>query len=250
MSTQTWLAIAAMTLSVLSVAVSGWFTARTIRLQHRLEAEREQRAEQKSALAAASRVYEPLAQAAAELQSRIYNIVKTGWVPLVERYQGHGDYVTTSTAFLFAHYFGWIEARRQAVLTSTGEGARDALVVSAINDVRQTLRGSGHHEGFLFFNVEQRAIGELMYGWDTIPDTGVRLPRVDGYAAFRRRYREDPSFRQWFASVDRGIEIVETEENYGRLIEIHAELLELIKVLDPNRKYTARFDLRPIESGS
>jgi hypothetical protein len=243
---QNALAVAAMMLSVISVVVAGWFSARTVRMSHQLEAERERQREQRSALQAASRVYEPLAQAAAELQSRIYNIVKTGWVGIVERYQSHGDYAETSTAFLFAHYFGWIEARRQAVLTSSGEGGRDAAVSAAINNVRQTMRESDHDEGFLFYNVEQRAIGELMFSWDAIADTGVRLPRVDGYAAFSKRYRDDPDFRAWFQPVDTGMHLIATG-GHGRLMEIHAALLALIKVLDPTRKYTTRYALRPID---
>jgi hypothetical protein len=239
------LAIAAMLLSVVSVVVSGWFSARTVRLSHELDAERERRQEHKSALEAASRVYEPLAQAAAELQSRIYGIVKTGWVDLVERYQSHGDYAETSTAFLFAHYFGWIEARRQAVLTSSGEGGRDAAVSAAIDNVRQIMRKTDFEEGFLFYQVEQRGIGELMFAWDAIDETGVRLPHVDGYAAFAKRYREDADFRHWFLPVDAGLDLVATGQ-YHRLIEIHRALLDLIKLLDPTRKYTARFDLRPI----
>lgn len=238
------LAIAAMLLSVLSVAISGWFTARTVRLSHELDDEREQRQEQRSALKAASRVYEPLAQAAAELQSRIYNIVNTGWVGIVERYQSHGDYAETSTAFLFAHYFGWVEARRQAVLTSSGDGDRDAVVIRAIDQVRQIMRTTDHEEGFLFYQVEQRAIGELMFSWDAVD--GARLPHVDGYAAFSRRYREDPEFRHWFHPVDTGLALVATGQHH-RLIEIHGALLALIKVLDPSRKYTARYELKQID---
>src|SRR5690606_14864113 len=105
-------------LSIASVIVSGLFSIRTQRLSHQLEAEREARLEEQSALKAAQRVYEPLAQAAAELQSRIFNIVETGWLGVQERYASHGDYAATSTAYLFGQYFGWIEARRQAVLTS------------------------------------------------------------------------------------------------------------------------------------
>ncbi|MGY2876984.1 hypothetical protein ACVW00_004174 [Marmoricola sp. URHA0025 HA25] len=240
------LAIAAMLLSVLSVVVSGWFSARTVRLSHELDAERDQREEQRSALQAASRVYEPLAQAAAELQSRIYNIVSTGWVGIVERYQSHGDYAETSTAFLFAHYFGWVEARRQAVLTSSGAGDRDAVVIHAIDHVRQIMRRTDHEEGFLFYQVEQRAIGELMFSWDAVDGTGARLPHVDGYAAFSRRYREDPEFRRWFHPVDSGLVLVAAGQHH-RLIEIHGALLALITVLDPTRKFTARYDLVPIQ---
>ena len=121
MSSDIWLTALAILLSVVSVIVSGMFSVRTARLSHTLEDDRAQRLEEQSALTAAERVYEPLAQAAAELQSRIFNIVETGWVPLMKRYKSHGDYAVTSTAFLLAHYFGWIDARRQAILSSSGE---------------------------------------------------------------------------------------------------------------------------------
>jgi hypothetical protein len=245
MSTQTGLAVAAMSLSIMSVVVSGFFSARTVRIGHDLDAEHERQRERESALAAARRVYEPLAQAAAELQSRIYNMVSTDWLTLTRRYEQHGDYVLSSTAFLFAHYFGWIEARRQAVLSSSGAGERDAVVSAAINQVRETLRESEHDEGFLFFNVEQRAIGELMFSWDLIGDTD-RQPHVLGYAAFCKQFRSDPEFSAWFRPVETGVQHI-ADSSLERLKEIHAELIDLIKILDPARKYTTRYDLRPIQ---
>ncbi|MDQ3157718.1 MAG: hypothetical protein M3Q98_13500 [Actinomycetota bacterium] len=124
--------------------------------------------------------------------------METGWVPLVKRYESHGDYAVTSTAFLFAHYFGWIEARRQAVLTSSGEGRRDETVQERVDGVLQTLRRSENSEGFLFFNAEQRAIGELMFSWEVVPESGLRVPHVAGYAAFAKRFRDEPDFGQWF----------------------------------------------------
>ena len=123
-------------------------------------------------------VYEPLAQAAAELQSRIFNIVETGWVALVKRYESHGDYAVTSTAFLFAHYFGWIEARREAVLSSSGKGGRDESVQRSSTGSSRRCVAAKRGDGFLFFAAEQRAIGELMVSWEFIPDTSRRQPHV------------------------------------------------------------------------
>ena len=208
MDSQTTIAVLAIVFSVVSVVLSGWFSLRAARTSHELEADRERRQEEQSALKAAQAVYEPLAQAAAELQSRIYNIVQTGWVGIVERYESHGDYAETSTAFLFAHYFGWIEARRQAVLSSSGEGDRDQIVQDRIDSVVKTLRRSEVGEGFLFFAAEQRAIGELMFSWQPTRDAEAREPYVMGYAAFAGRYREDPEFRHWFTPIGTGIDRV------------------------------------------
>lgn len=246
MSSDSLLTIIALLLSVASVVVSGLFSVRTQRLSHELESEREARQAEQSAIKAAERVYEPLAQAAAELQSRIFNIVETGWIGMQKRYESHGDYAVASTAFLFAHYFGWIEARRQAVLSSSGEGGRDLVVQRLIDDVLKTLRRSDDSEGFLFFTTEQRAIGELMLTWETIPDSAVRIPHVAGYAAFVKRYRHDEEFRGWFSPIDTGMTLVSKGDNH-RLVAIQHALVALIDALDPKRKYTAGYALEPID---
>jgi hypothetical protein len=246
MDSQTTISVLAMVFSVFSVVLSGWFSIRAARTRHELEAEGERRRQEQSALKAAQAVYEPLAQAAAELQSRIFNIVQTGWVGIVKRYESHGDYAEASTAFLFAHYFGWIEARRQAVLSSSGEGDRDQIVQDHIDSVVKTLRRSEVGEGFLFFAAEQRAIGELMFSWQPTRNAEAREPYVMGYAAFARKYREDAEFRRWFAPIDTGIARVSAGDNQ-RLIGIHRALVELIDQLDSKHKYTYGYELRPIE---
>jgi hypothetical protein len=248
MDTDTLITTITLVLSVASVIVSGLFSIRTQRLSHQLENEREARLEEQSAIKAAERVYEPLAQAAAELQSRIFNIVESGWLGVQDRYASHGDYAATSTAYLFAQYFGWIEARRQAVLTSSGEGGRDLSVQRVIDGVLAVLRRSEGSEGFLFFTTEQRAIGELMLTWEVHTETGVRIPHVMGYAAFTERFATDEAFSPWFAPVTTGLELVSKGDN-TRLISIQHALVRLIDELDPKRKYTAGYDLQPIELG-
>jgi len=246
MDTSAILTVVALVLSAASVVITGLFSIRTARLSHELEAQREERQEELSAIKAAERVYEPLAQAAAELQSRIFNIVETGWIGMQKRYESHGDYAVTSTAFLFAHYFGWIEARRQAVLASSGEGGRDVSVQKYIDGVLKVLRRSDDSEGFLFFSTEQRAIGELMLSWETISETGLRIPNVMGYAAFAERYRHNPEFVAWFSPIDTGMLLVAKGDN-RRLVAIQHALVELIDALDPKRKYTAGYALEPID---
>ncbi len=246
MDSKTALAVVAMMFSVVSVLLSGWFSIRAARIRSELDAEQERRKEEKSALKAAQAVYEPLAQAAAELQSRIYNIVETGWVGIVKRYESHHDYTETSTAFLFAHYFGWIEARRQAVLSSSGEGGRDEEVQRLIDGVLNTLRRNEYGEGFLFFSAEQRAIGELMFSWRSTRNADLLEPHVMGYASFVGHYREDEDFRRWFTSIEAGIDRVSKGDN-RRLIDIHHALVDLILALDPKHKYTSGYALQPVE---
>ncbi|CAN5524963.1 hypothetical protein BH09ACT4_BH09ACT4_19210 [soil metagenome] len=241
-----WITTITLVLSVISVVVAGLFSVRTQRLSAQLEKERDARLEEQSAIKAAERVYEPLAQSAAELQSRIFNIVETGWLGVQKRYESHGDYAMVSTAFLFAQYFGWIEARRQAVLASSGEGGRDVTVQRHIDGVLKVLRRSDESEAFLFFTTEQRAIGELMLTWEVHTETGLRIPHIMGYAAFTVRYATDEAFYKWFTPILSGMSLVAKGDNH-RLVSIQHALVTLIDELDPKRKYTAGFDLQPIE---
>ena len=57
MTIDTALTALAIVLSVVSVALSGWFSIRTARLNRQLEDERDERIEAQSALKAAERVY-------------------------------------------------------------------------------------------------------------------------------------------------------------------------------------------------
>jgi hypothetical protein len=243
MTTDSILTVLAILLSVASVVATGIFSLRTQRLSHELEAEREARHEQQSALRAAQRVYEPLAQAAAELQSRIFNVVESGWFAMQERYKEHRDYAETSTAYLFAQYFGWVEARRQAVLSSGGEGARDLAVQRLLDAVLKTLRRSEGSGGFLFFTTEQRAIGELMVFRRSTGELAVR-----GYAWFVARYRDDEDFRSWFTPVKLGMMLF-AEGDHERLVELQHALVALVDELDPKRKYTVGYALEPIDLG-
>ncbi|MCW2750623.1 MAG: hypothetical protein JWR83_1733 [Aeromicrobium sp.] len=245
MNSKELVSVLAMVFSVFGIVLSGMFSARTAKLSNRIRIEADKQKEKETALAAAQRVYEPLAQAAAELQSRIYNIVETGWVALTKRYEGHGDYTVASTAFLFAHYFGWIEARRQSVLDSSGEGGRDESVQTLIDGVLQVLRRGDDSDGFCFFSAEQRAIGELMFYWEVLPDNGLRIPHVHGYSKFSTLYRSDAEFRKWFEPVDAGMARVAKGDN-SRLIAIQQALVKLILELDPTHRYTIGYTLAPI----
>ncbi len=164
----------------------------------------------------------------------------------MKRYESHGDYAVASTAFLFANYFGWIEARRQAVFAASGEGSRDVAVQRLIDGVLKTLRRSEDSEGFLFFTTEQRAIGELMLRWEVLGESGTRIPTVMGYAEFVRRFRHDEEFRAWFSPVDSGMELV-SRGDVHRLADIQRALVALIRELDPKGKYTAGYALEEID---
>jgi hypothetical protein len=67
-----------------------------------------------------------------------------------------------------------------------------------------------------------------------------------GYAAFVDRYRGDEGFYSWFGPILSGMSLVAKGDN-ERLVSIQHALVALIDELDPKRKYTAGFDLQPID---
>jgi hypothetical protein len=67
-----------------------------------------------------------------------------------------------------------------------------------------------------------------------------------GYAAFTERFATDAGFSPWFSPVTDGLTLVAKGDN-SRLISIQHALVRLIDELDPKRKYTAGYDLQPIE---
>ncbi len=114
-----------------------------------------------------------------------------------------------------------------------------------LDGVTRIMRRGDDSEGFSFFSAEQRAVGELMFFWEIVPDSGLRIPHVLGYAAFSTRYQDDPEFRKWFNPVDAGLAKV-AEGDVTRLVDIQGALVKLILELDPKQRYTTGYDLTPI----
>jgi hypothetical protein len=81
---------------------------------------------------------EPLARAAYDLQSRIYNILKKDLVGtyLVRGNERERDYVVESTTFLVAQYFCWTElVRREIQFIDLGESSRIRKLLHLQDDI-------------------------------------------------------------------------------------------------------------------
>lgn len=68
------------------------------------------------------------------------------------------------------------------------------------------------------------------------PDSPDR-PRCLGYVAFRRSYRDDPEFAEWFSPLLEEIEtlIQQPQEAVVRLTTVYNALIDLINFLDPKK---------------
>jgi hypothetical protein len=222
-------AVAAATISASAAVVCAWFARRTL-ISERLAAADE----------VAVRFREPLLQAAFNLQSRIYNVVRLGFL---ERFMSETspaedrEYAAENTLYQLGQYFCWVEIlRRESQFLDPRHQARNRIVADQLEKIRDVFASSEIPElVFRIFRGEQRAIGEVML---TLPPTeGPHGPRWEcsGYAAFVRE-RGDQENDRWFRRTrdDLVVLLKEPGRHYQRLVLIQHALLDLVDVLDPN----------------
>lgn len=174
---------------------------------------------------------EPLIRSAADLQSRIYNILEGG---LIERYYHNGSdrnqkYVINNTIFLVAQFFAWTEAARIDVQFINLENDLKTRKLSELQSKIYTLIQTdslGPH--FVFFAGEQRAIGEQML---IKMDKGYNCI---GYGEFIKK----DAFCNEFLFEELKNEVVKMTENIQgyrvRLQKLQHALIDLLDYLDPN----------------
>ncbi|GAA1789639.1 hypothetical protein GCM10009748_25450 [Agromyces lapidis] len=186
---------------------------------------------------------EPLLYAASDLQSRIYNILKQGFLETYgsgpeDRWRANA---TEYTCFLFAQYFGWAEATRQAALfkesleligSSNGSKADATSITSVIREVSDALKTDAYGKELMLFAGEQHAIGELMFRWEVVGER--RFPSVMRYATFVARFRRDNDFRAWFDALLEPITNGIGDAGRSRLADVQNRLVDLMDLLDPS----------------
>ena len=175
---------------------------------------------------------EPLGRAAFDLQSRLHNILRRGFLTA---YFGKSEYAETSTLWLFGQYFAWAEIlRREVQLVDFGDVKRTATFQLHLATVTAILASdtSIPDPVFNLFRTEQRAIGELM----VVERIVVAQRRSDsmGYAAFKSRL-QDEYFATWFDRLRSGVsELALHSEDHARPIHLQRALIDLIDFLDPH----------------
>jgi hypothetical protein len=213
---------------VLAAVVSVYVAMRQSRMAEeitrlRYQLDREQRAEE-----VLSRYREPLAAAAFDLQSRLYNILK------LEFFDKFGDNeraeeALRTTLFRLAQYFGWTEIlRRDIQFLSFPTDDETRRVAELQESIAQCFRNDDYGPELMIWSDEQRAIGELMI----IEEHGKVLSM--GYAAFRQRC--DDTFAPWRIRMR---EELHSESAQARLRDIQHNLCDLVETLDFRRvRYT------------
>jgi hypothetical protein len=174
MEVQLAAAIVAGTVALTTAAATVWGTIRnaerTARNARDIEDIKNARAKEAAAAARqaqVSRYSEPLARAAYDLQSRIFNLLRQNFAGV---YMAKGtprarDYAVENTTFVICQYFCWTElTRRELQFIDLGEDSRTRRL-TAVQDQLYHLWGSdrrGLGPMLRLFAGEQRAIGEAL----------------------------------------------------------------------------------------
>lgn len=194
----------------------------------RLDRRREQAARSTYLL---GRYSEPLARAAYDLQSRLYNIDRG----FLDTYYGRGIYAEASTLWMLGQYLAWVEVlRREVQLLDLGDLHRTAELQRELLEVSGMLASDKIPDPlFMVFRANQRAIGELM----VIERNIEQQTRSDclGYAEFVKQL-DDKGFAIWFADLKDNIaELAREKRPSLRLIYLQRALIDLVDFLDPDR---------------
>lgn len=206
------------------------------KLKDDLQQRKEGRQKSEKAEEILAKYREPLVQAAFELQSRCYNMLKKD---LLKNFNTPGRersraYILENTNYVFAQYFAWTEIIRSEVqFLNLGEVEATRGLSKLQENIREIILSSRYGRVFRVFRGEQRAIGELMISKENSGNTCI------GYAAFFEKKEEN--FRYWFEHLQWSIEEIakDLSTDNGRLMDLQHALVDLIDYLDPNHM---RFD--------
>jgi hypothetical protein len=179
-----------------------------------------------------ARYSEPLARAAYDLQSRLYNMRRPGF--LDSRYIPE-SYSVRSTLWLFGQYLGWVEIlRREVQVLELGDVRRTARLQLHLLDIADVLASSTDIRDPVFNirRAEQRALGELVVVDREV--SGEKRSDCMGYAEFNAKMKE-ADFAAWFQPLGNGMEILTRGINgHTRPIHLQRALIDLVDFLDPN----------------
>jgi hypothetical protein len=216
--------------AIAAATIAVWGQLRVKRVEAQLaiqKAEADRRAETEHT---ARQFREPLGRAAYELQSRIFNIVRGGFLQV---YMENGDdrtrlYAIHHTAFVIAQYFGWTELiRREIQFIDLGKDEETRRLAQLQHRIYAAFQTDRFPPLLRVFGGEQHAIGERMIR------EGPRGPQCIGYAGFLDYLKSDPD--PLIRALENDVQALGTQlkQAIPRLIEFQHSLIDLVVFLDP-----------------
>jgi hypothetical protein len=176
-----------------------------------------------------TRYREPLAAAAFDLQSRLYNILCLNFFGKFGGDHERCEIAENTTLFRLTQYLGWTEIlRRDIQFLSFPEAADTRRVAHLQSQIRGRLLTDQYGSAMMIWSDEQRAIGEQM-----IVEEHDKVLCM-GYARFHNEYAT--RFAPW---CERLRSELQSETARDRLRDIQHLLCELVETLDAQRvRYT------------
>ena len=225
---------------VLAALLSAFVALRQSRLAERLarvNAELEAEVHRRAALfdrdlrgeEVLTRYRQPLAAAAFDLQSRLYNILRLDFFGKFGGDHERSEEAFRTTLFRLAQYLGWTEIlRRDIQFLSFPEDEDTRRVAHLQSEIAKCLLTHEYGAELMVWSDEQRAIGEEMI----VEEHGKVL--CMGYATFGRDC--DEAFPPWGERIR---DELPAEAARARLRDLQHLLCELVEALDPGRvRYT------------
>lgn len=178
------------------------------------------------------RYRDPLLLSAFDLQSRIYNVLRSGGFTG----RRHPDYFRFNTLFVIAEFFGWVEILRRDMQFLDLGTAHDTKQLSIqLEQIKAEFASTENYkDAYYIYRGEQRAMGELMVSrLETSDKNGLRHECM-GYASFVAK-QNDPVFAGWFERLGTGLTDLPGKQS-DRLTAIQNALIDLIDFLDPEKE--------------
>jgi hypothetical protein len=172
---------------------------------------------------------EPLAAAAFDLQSRLYNILELDFFEKFGAGHARRELAETTTLFRMAQFFGWTEIlRREIQFLSFPDDSETTRVIELQGKIASAFLTSNQGEVLMVWGDEQRAIGERM-----IVEEHDKILCM-GYARFRDEYEA-----RFAADCEQLRAEFQQAGAEARLRELQHLLCDLVETLDTRRvRYT------------
>jgi hypothetical protein len=172
---------------------------------------------------------EPLLAASYELQARLYNIVRLGFVEkyITDDTAGKRDPAVQSTLYVFAQFFGWQEIiRREVQYLRFSRDDKTREIGQLLRNIGEVFLLNTYGPQFMIWRVEQRGLGECMI----VCEDG-KLSCL-GYASFIDKCA---TMKEWLGPLERDFENLQ-EGGRKRLTDLQHLLLDLVLKLDEKQR--------------
>jgi hypothetical protein len=168
---------------------------------------------------------EPLLDASYELQARLHNILRCGFIEVyVNDDSSHKRRVALDTTlYVFAQFFGWREIiRRQISRLRFSEDGKTKQTAILLREISNEFLSDRYGTQSMIWRVEQRGIGEMM-----IVSIDNKVTCM-GYASF---LENRPKMSDWLDPLEHDLQHL-NDKGRERLTVLQHSLLRLVKELD------------------